>query len=684
MPNSINPGTSLLIGNKKYTFTPAPGFPEIPYAEVGRKAKVYRLQSGKDFHALKAFKFAFRKEESVSNCAAIDQYREIPGLKAAERIVLYPQDYPGLIAQYPDFTYAVLMPWMKGGCWYNTVSQKTAISAENSLKLAKSFVEILAVLEQRQMAHCDLSGSNFIYSNDFQHVELVDLEELFAPGLKAPVPLPAGTSGYSPKWIMENGCWSAGCDRFSAGILISEILAWRDERVRQKAYGETYFEGTTPTSEGEFGHKTERHGLMVHVLGEIHPKLVELFGQVWFANGIEQCPRIEEWQKALQKIPILQVEPEALDFGTIKEGETVSVTLKVTNAGGGTLSGEIIPQEQWVQVSPSQFKCAKGKQSSHQVSFNIKTSGLSKFLHEKSYNRDDFLIIKSNANNKEKIIGSKFIIKKNIPVVYLFFLLLLAGFGIYQIVKQSLEFKSNVSQTVMVVNAEQTLEVKDETSTELTRPTKTPSVMPTPHIEQYSFDGFSSNFISNIKWRGPDSENSKLFQHELNENNELVLERFTSSDEAANYVFYAKPDRDINNAVYFEAKVKLLEGSGFGFVKIQHYIDTKGENWGWTQCGLGMLEKQPVLFCDVFDQNFNQIYYVEESANSNQWYTIKIIINPDTAQFNYFFDDHLIGFFSPENPEDYFKARYMPLIGLWTNPYATIKAVISDVQVSKR
>ena len=80
------------------------------------------------------------------------------------------------------------------------------------------------------------------------------------------------------------------------------------------------------------------------MLGKIHPRLVELFDQVWNANSIEECPRNEEWQKTLDDIPILKVEPEILDFGKVKQGETVSATLTISNAGGETLSGEIIPQ----------------------------------------------------------------------------------------------------------------------------------------------------------------------------------------------------------------------------------------------------------------------------------------------------------------------------------------------------
>ncbi|MBN1181630.1 MAG: hypothetical protein JXB49_05025 [Bacteroidales bacterium] len=440
---------TFYIQNKEFEFTSTPNFPDIPYAEVGRRAKVYRLQSGRDFFALKVFKYVFRNEASVANCAAIHEFREIPGLKAAQRTVLYPQEYPDLIQHYPDFAFAVLMPWMKGQSWYNTISQKTVVSPENSLSLARSLVEVLAGLEQRRMAHCDLSASNFIYSDNHQHVELVDLEEMFGKGLKTPDSIPAGTSGYTPKWIMDSGCWSAGCDRFSAGILISEILAWRDERIRDMTFGETFFEGATPTSDGDFGHKTERHGLMLQVLGEIHPRLAELFEQVWLANGIEDCPRIEEWHKALEGSPVLLIEPQLLDFGRFKEGESASTILSITNSGGGILSGQIIPQEPWAQVSPEKFECKKGQTSQHQVKFVIKTSGSAKSYREKAYHRDDFLLIDSNGNEKKKTVATEFVLFKKFPIAAAFAAFALVVAGIYFVWPKSAQVEDQKSNVVV-------------------------------------------------------------------------------------------------------------------------------------------------------------------------------------------------------------------------------------------
>ena len=113
-----------------------------------------------------------------------------------------------------------------------------------------------------------------------------------------PDPLPAGTSGYSPEWVKQNGLWEAGADRFSTGVLIGEILGWQFEDVRTEASpGDTYF------AEDEFGHKTDRYNLLIEYLGQLNPELPKLFDTTWHANNTEECPRIAEWNRVLAQIP---------------------------------------------------------------------------------------------------------------------------------------------------------------------------------------------------------------------------------------------------------------------------------------------------------------------------------------------------------------------------------------------
>ena len=88
----------------------------------------------------------------------------MPGLAVAERIVLTPEKYPELIDIHPEYSYAVLMPWIEGKVWANYICGKTVINRAESLRLAKALVGVISGLEERDIAHCDLSGGNFIFS----------------------------------------------------------------------------------------------------------------------------------------------------------------------------------------------------------------------------------------------------------------------------------------------------------------------------------------------------------------------------------------------------------------------------------------------------------------------------------------------------------------------------------------
>ena len=255
---------AISIGGQVFAFSFAAGYPDVVYAEIGRKAKVYRLLRGKQPYALKVFKPRYRTASAVENSHLIAQYKDVPGLTVANRTILYPDQFSDLIGQHPEYAYSVLMPWVEGDSWFNYVVKQTPTSNIQSLRLAKALVNVLVELEERGLAHCDLSGGNFIFSSDFCHVELIDIEEMFGQGLKSPDPLPAGTGGYAPNWVKETGIWEAGADRFSGGILLCEILGWQSEDIRTRSAGDNYF------ADGEFGNRSKRYGLMKKQLEEIH------------------------------------------------------------------------------------------------------------------------------------------------------------------------------------------------------------------------------------------------------------------------------------------------------------------------------------------------------------------------------------------------------------------------------
>jgi len=307
MFNDPGVGESIVLDGKSYMFIEVPEAPGIVYAELGKKAKVYRIMQGNQACALKVFKPAYRNPEITRNTDLISKFQNVRGLAVAERSVVIPKKYPQLIDNHPEFSYSVLMPWIEGKVWGNYITAKLPMSRTESLRLARTLVDALYGLEERDIAHCDLSGGNFIFSPDYSHIELVDIEELYGIGLRKPDPLPSGTSGYSPDWVRKNGLWEAAGDRFAGGILISEILGWQYEDVREaSSMGDSFF------ADGELGQETKRYALLKSRLAQLHPGLVELFEKIWHSSGTEECPRLLEWKKNLEE---MAEQPIALNWG---------------------------------------------------------------------------------------------------------------------------------------------------------------------------------------------------------------------------------------------------------------------------------------------------------------------------------------------------------------------------------
>ena len=302
-----------LLLDKKYHFMETPHAPGVVYAEIGRKAKVYKVKNGGKAYALKAFKPKYRSKEIVENTSRIAKFADVPSLSVANRLVITPDNYPEAIENYPAFAYAVLMPWIEGMSWFNFVSRRTPLKKHESLRLAHQFIDTIVEFEKKGLAHCDLSGGNFVFSEDFCHVELIDIEDMFGYDLIQPTENPVGTKGYVPNWLKAKGAWEAGADRFAASILVCEILGWQSQEIRDASSGDTYF------ADGEFGHKSKRFRLLNDYLKELHPELARLFQAIWYATSLEECPRINEWKDKLELIEELELDKHNVENDFIPE-----------------------------------------------------------------------------------------------------------------------------------------------------------------------------------------------------------------------------------------------------------------------------------------------------------------------------------------------------------------------------
>jgi len=274
----------------------------MPYGQEGRQAVVYQLVAPDgEKRALKVFKPQYRVPSLVSQADRLATFAGLPGLSVCQRTVLSARRHIDLLRQHPELTYAVLMPWIEGPTWMQVMIEKRQLSPQQSLLLARALLDILSGMEERGVAHCDLSGSNLLLPaltqpRDLRSqtpVALVDVEQLFGPGLERPPFLPGGSAGYAHP-TASGGLWQLEADRFAGAVLIAEMLGWCDPDIREAAWGESYFDPT------DMQQDSRRCRMMMDVLRRRWGTGVRnLFERAWTSELLAQCPTFGEWLVAL-------------------------------------------------------------------------------------------------------------------------------------------------------------------------------------------------------------------------------------------------------------------------------------------------------------------------------------------------------------------------------------------------
>ena len=318
MPFRPNVNDQLTIDSVSYYIAEHPAAPGIPYGQEGRQGIVYALASAPGGRqaggqapaamaaALKVFKPHYRFPALAGMADKLAPYADLPGLTVCRRVVLTPQRHGDLLNQHPDLIYAMLMPWIDGPTWMEVVLDRQALSPQRSLALARSLAETLTALEQRGLAHADLSAPNVMLpalavspagrggqAPSQSPIELVDVEQMYGGDMTQPAVMPSSSAGYSHRSAGE-AKWGVEADRFAGAVLLAEMLGWCDEAVRAAGRQESYF------APDEMQQECERYQVLHHALQEWWSgRLAGLFSRAWHSETLRGCPTFGEWLVAL-------------------------------------------------------------------------------------------------------------------------------------------------------------------------------------------------------------------------------------------------------------------------------------------------------------------------------------------------------------------------------------------------
>jgi hypothetical protein len=434
------PGTFLDLNGERIDFVPLESTGPAAvfvYAESGKEGTVYKVLKGREFYALKVFYPEHRNKRLLETTEKLSRFKNLEGFRVAERTIISQKLFPDIVARYPDLNYSVLMPWIDGTVWGNLLLMEDhPLQRERYFQIIRSLMRAVNNLEVKGLAHCDLSNNNFIIDPALSSIQLIDIEDMYAPDMPRPIPdISYGTPGYRTKWIAEKGLWSPESDRFASAILCSEILTWHDKDVRKNKAGNTsYFD------EDEIGENTERYQLVKECLSQLSNDLAVLFERAWFSQGFDQCPAVADWVNAIEEVrtsilkakeetelpmdknlskrrgktgrksgqarrndipPKMEISHSILDFGKLQPSENV-LEFWISNIGGAELTGNI-NSVSWMEVSPSHFSLLPGDHQIFTVSLNSELPKPRVGLEHRTLSA---LVIESNIG--EEVIGATY------------------------------------------------------------------------------------------------------------------------------------------------------------------------------------------------------------------------------------------------------------------------------------
>ena len=323
-------GDTLTISGQTYVFDNLDNSPHMVFVAIGGRGRVYRLTQNGERYALKVFNAKFRSPTTgpaiIRAKEAVFPFRTLPGMEVCERSVLTSQQHPNLIKRIEQLEYGVLMPWIGGQSWWDVVEAKEPLTADTCLKLAGAIVNVLAGLEKEGLAHCDVGNTNIFFDMGQGKVWLIDIEEMYIPGLNQPMNRGFGTDGYRHR-RNPGSLWGPFGDRFAGAILLSEILGWHDQSVRDLSGAEHYFDQVELHNPD-----IERYIVLKQVLRQWSPTLENLLENAWRSRRLSGCPKMQTWHQVIQDMSTADMLATRLGpTGQKIEWEEVEPTIRPTS-----------------------------------------------------------------------------------------------------------------------------------------------------------------------------------------------------------------------------------------------------------------------------------------------------------------------------------------------------------------
>jgi hypothetical protein len=164
---------------------------------------------------------------------------------------------------------------------------KNTLDKDGAFRLAYNLAAVLSNLEKAGIGHCDLTAGNVMVDADPKklQIELVDVDDIFAPGVEQPKYVPSGTTGYQHPTSTQRE-WHAQGNRFAGGILLGGMLGGYDDTVRAVYYGEIYFDPNKLQSNGCRRLEVLSKAVFRHDNG-----LVDMLRRAWESTTLEESPQ---------------------------------------------------------------------------------------------------------------------------------------------------------------------------------------------------------------------------------------------------------------------------------------------------------------------------------------------------------------------------------------------------------